>query len=90
MARGEQFIVQVIVHDRAVTTFNFDLVFKIESLFKNDVSVTKKTWLGLGFVCFFCFFYPWMKSRGGEDNSKTMTAIENLVFQGRKFALPWQ
>lgn len=31
-----------------------------------------------------------MKSRGGEDNSKTMTAIENIVFQGRKFALPWQ
>lgn len=58
MARGEQFIVQVIVHDRAVTTFNFDLVFKIESLFKNDVSVTKKTWLGLGFVCFFSFFTP--------------------------------
>lgn len=43
MARGEQVIVQVIVHDQAVTIFNFDLVVKNESLLKNEVSVIKKT-----------------------------------------------
>lgn len=51
--RGEQVIVQVIVHDGAVTIFSFDLVFKNESLLRNEVSVIKKTW----FVLWFAFFF---------------------------------
>lgn len=39
-------------------------------------------------VCF--FFYPRWNLGMGRIIQKTMKGIENLVFQGRKFALPWQ